>query len=49
MFKTPSYDGFLSGIFEDKAIFHVIQLSYDWGGLYVPITMIDKYIREKCQ
>ena len=29
---------FLSGSFEDKVIFHVVQLSYDGGGPYVPIT-----------
>ena len=37
---------FLSGSFEDRAIFHVIQLSFDGGGTYVPIT--DIQIREKC-
>ena len=30
-------DFFLSGSFEDRTIFHVIQLSYA-GGLYVHIT-----------
>ena len=34
---------FLSDSFEDRAIFHVIQLSYDGGGgAFVPIT--DWYI-----
>ena len=28
----------LSACFEDRAIFHVSQLSYDGGGPYVPIT-----------
>ena len=28
----------LSGSFEDSAIFHVIQLSYDGGGPYMPIS-----------
>ena len=29
---------FFEWYFEDRAIFHVIQLSYEWGGPYVPIT-----------
>ena len=29
---------FLSDSFEDRGIFHVIQLSYDWGGPDVHIT-----------
>ena len=29
---------FLSGSFEVRDIFHEIQLSYDGGGPYVPIT-----------
>ena len=29
---------FLSGSFEDRAIFRGSQLSYDGGGPYVPIT-----------
>ena len=32
----------MSGSFEDRAIFHVIQLSYVGWGPYVPIT--DRYI-----
>ena len=28
----------LSGSFEDRAIFHVFQVSYDGRGAYVPIT-----------
>ena len=30
---------FLSGSFEDRAIFHVIQLSYDGGGLMCPLQI----------
>ena len=29
---------FVSGRFEDRAIFHVIQFSYDGRGFYVTIT-----------
>ena len=37
---------FLSGSFEDRAIFHVIQLSYDGGGaLCAHYRSIDKYVK----
>ena len=38
----------LSGSFEDRAIFHVMQLSYDrvgWGGLCAHYRSIDKYVK----
>ena len=37
-------DFFLSGSFEDRTTFHVIQLSNDGGGPYVPIT-IDRFVK----
>ena len=35
----------LSGSFEDRAVFHVIELSYDWGALCAHYRSIDKFVK----
>ena len=35
----------LSGSFEDRAVFHVIELSYDWGALCAHYRSIDKFMK----